>query len=60
LIQTLFGEPQLPFEELQRLRFLFEPDLSPAQRFGGFMRTGEARSIARSGPPATGTAILVG
>jgi hypothetical protein len=41
LIQTLFGKPQLPFEELQRLRFLIEPDLSPAQRFGGFMRTGE-------------------
>ena len=40
MIQTLFGEPQLPFEELQRLRFLIEPDLSPAQRFGGFMRTG--------------------
>ena len=40
LIQTLFGEPQLPFEELQRLRFLIEPDLSPAQRFGDFIRIG--------------------
>ena len=37
MIQTLFGEPQLP---LQRLRFLIEPDLSPAQRFGGFIRIG--------------------
>ena len=40
LIQTLFGEPQLPFEELQRLRFLLEPDLNLAQRFGGVIRMG--------------------